>query len=401
MKIKSLFLIVLLPMLSFAQLSDDLIERRLDSINTIVELDYTYRSRPFIYDYSNNLNNKTTNTLSNFSRVSIDLKQLFLKYKVPVEFRFACISLSDCDNFYKDDEGREGFYKLRYRVAQDHNLYISNYVDERRDILKSAEAFCKELNRLYAQTNNWKLAYTIYCSGELEWEKARSLSADSTSDYWLITSYLPALYQYEYAKFVAAVYIANYYSQHDITANALKVRVESVPIRKLTTLHQLSSKLDIDYMLFKELNPIYKKGIIPNSGRDYFINLPSAKVKEFYDFGYEAYDYAPIETFSNSEIKLIEVKGNVPYDSSFVLEEEPSKDLVEVLYSVRNGDMLLTIADYFDCEVVEIKRWNRLETEYLDIDQKLVLWVPINQKAYYQKIDQMSNSERKRIAKKD
>lgn len=401
MKIKTLLLIMLLPVLSFAQLNDNLISQRINDLKSSIELEYSFRSRPYVFDYVNNFNNKTTTALSNFSRVDIDLKQIFLKHKVPVEFRFACISLSNCNNFYVDDVGREGFFKLRYRVAIDNGLYISNYVDERRDVSKSAEAFCKELNRLYAQTKDWKLAYAIYCSSELEWEKARTISADSTSDFWLINSYLPALYQPEFAKFIAAIYIANYYKQHNITANPLKIRVESVPIRKLTTLHQLSSKLDIDYTLFKELNPIYKKGIIPNSGRDYYINLPIAKVSEFYDFGYEAYDYVKLETYSNTEIKLIEVKGTPTGDSSFVLEEEPSKDLVEVLYAVRNGDMLLTIADYFDCEVVEIKRWNNLETEYLDIDQKLKIWVPVNQKAFYQKIDKMSNSERKKLAKKD
>ncbi|MBT8327386.1 MAG: LysM peptidoglycan-binding domain-containing protein [Bacteroidia bacterium] len=401
MKVKTLFVFMLIPILSFAQLSDNLIVQRLDSLNSKVELDYSDRSRPYIFDFTNNFNNKTSKTLSNFNRVDIPLKQIFLKYNVPVELRFACISLSNCNNFYKDDQGRAGFFKLRYGAAVNNGLYISNYVDERRDVLKSAEAFCKELNKLYNRTRDWKLAYTIYNAGELQWERAKSESADSLSDFWLINSYLPGIHESEYAKYIAAVYIANYHQQHNIKAFPLKIRVEKVPIRKLTTLYQLSSKLDIEYNLFKELNPIYKKGIIPNSGRDYYVNLPINKVKDFYDFGYEAYNYTEIKTYSNTQIKLIEVKGNSPSDSAFVLDEEPSKDVVEVSYSVRNGDMLLTIADYFDCEVVEIKRWNKLKSEKLDIDQKLIIWVPRNQRAFYQKIDNMSNAERRRLAKKD
>ena len=315
--------------------------------------------------------------------------------------RYACISLSSCDNFYQDVEGREGYFKLRYSTAKNHGLYISNYVDERRDILKSANVFCLELNRLFAKTKDWKLAYTLYVTGEDEWEKAKAISKDSSSDYWLISSYLPGLYANEYAKFVAAVYIANYYDNHAIQANPLRIRVEPVPIRKLTTLYQLSSKLGIDYALFKELNPTYKKDIIPNSGRDYFVHLPLSKVNSFYEFGYDAYNYAVEPTYSSTEIKFVEVQTKMYNDSSFVLEQEPSSSTLEVVYFVKINESIQLVADYFDCNESEIMKWNSLSTKNLQANQKLKLHVPSNHASFYRAINFLSDDDRRQVAARD
>jgi LysM repeat protein len=72
-----------------------------------------------------------------------------------------------------------------------------------------------------------------------------------------------------------------------------------------------------------------------------------------------------------------------------------------VIYAVRKGDMLSIIADLYDCEVVQIIRWNNLGGDRIDLNQKLVIKVESAQKAYYQKIDRMNSEERKAIQRKD
>ena len=72
-----------------------------------------------------------------------------------------------------------------------------------------------------------------------------------------------------------------------------------------------------------------------------------------------------------------------------------------MIYAVRKGDMLSIIADLYDCEVVQIIRWNNLGGDRIDLNQKLVIKVESAQKAYYQKIDRMNSEERKAIQRKD
>jgi LysM repeat protein len=63
--------------------------------------------------------------------------------------------------------------------------------------------------------------------------------------------------------------------------------------------------------------------------------------------------------------------------------------------------MLSIIADLYDCEVVQIIRWNNLGGDRIDLNQKLVIKVESAQKTYYQKIDRMNGEQRKAIQRKD
>ena len=74
------------------------------------------------------------------------------------------------------------------------------------------------------------------------------------------------------------------------------VQVDTVPIRQHTTIQQLAFRLETDYDGLKELNPTYRKQVIPNSGRDYYLILPTDKVDRFYALGDTV--YMPSETAS-------------------------------------------------------------------------------------------------------
>ena len=76
-------------------------------------------------------------------------------------------------------------------------------------------------------------------------------------------------------------------------------------------------------------------------------------------------------------------------------------ETVDVIYAVRKGDKLFIIADLYDCEVVQIIRWNNLDGDRININQKLVIKVDSALKAYYQKIGSMNSEQRKAIQRKD
>ncbi|GEM_PF-1467751 len=88
------------------------------------------------------------------------------------------------------------------------------------------------------------------------------------------------------------------------------------------------------------------------------------------------------------------------------------RDLTQVLeennvpVELRFATILLSGVEYlssdlYDCEVLEILKWNNLDGDNIDINQKLVIKVDSAKKVYYQKIDRMNKEERKAIQRKD
>ena len=177
-------------------------------------------------------------------------------------------------------------------------------------------------------------------------------------------------------------------------------------ITQYTTLYQLASKLEMNYDLLQELNPIHKKKIIPQTDQKVYLTIPSSRLVKFNSLGSDVYNYAQLPTYTNTEGKAI---GNVvfgekpvtPAVNSSAEKTKETGETVDVIYAVRKGDMLSIIADLYDCEVVQIIRWNNLGGDRIDLNQKLVIKVESAQKAYYQKIDRMNSEERKAIQRKD
>jgi membrane-bound lytic murein transglycosylase D len=192
-------------------------------------------------------------------------------------------------------------------------------------------------------------------------------------------------------KFIAASYIAHFYKAHRIAPSTLlQFETDTVPIRQYTTIYQIATKLEIDYEILKILNPIYKQHIIPNSGRDYYLILPADKVPVFYELGEEVYN---VEEMGSDTVAA---------DSQPI--EKPTPPVPEyttIYYTVRSGDILLKIADYYDCTVSNIKYWNNLRSDRISVNQRLKIVVPTAKLDYYKQISGMSPSQKAKIAAKD
>jgi membrane-bound lytic murein transglycosylase D len=417
---KLLLAIFIFPFSVYAQSvpQESEITARLLTVQSQVPLEYNGQSKPYVAEYVANYANRTGKMLERFNSLNNDLVAVFVKNNVPVELRYACISLSNCTSSFSEENGRAGSFSLDYLAANRNGLYISNFVDERRDPLLAANVFCKEMSSIYAKCGDWRIALTQYYCGKMEWEKAVGRTSDSLPDYWAIASNLPYQHRAVYPKFVAAVYIANFYNQHKITGNGLTIKTETVPIRQYSTLYQLSNKLEMDHELLKELNPIYKKGIIPNSGRDYFLVLPVKKVSKFYDLGQNVYESPPEVKVVEEDSEIIDINTiDTPpavTESKPIIKEEPApksvtqpkpKPVVKgdrtIIYVVRKGDAISIIADYYDCYVSDIKRWNGLRSTRINYGQRLKIVIPAEKYDYYIRLNKMSATELNRIRNKD
>ena len=147
--------------------------------------------------------------------------------------------------------------------------------------------------------------------------------------------------------------------------------------------------MDVDINQLRSINPIYKKDIIPNIDRLNYLKIPTSKV----DLFYQLRDSLFTETSSDSARHYPIYKTKSKASSS--------GGLVNIIYTVRSGDVLIRIADLYDCSVSQIRRWNNIGGDYLRINQRLIIKKPTSQQAYYRGINKMTKAQKNNIIRKD
>jgi LysM repeat protein len=82
------------------------------------------------------------------------------------------------------------------------------------------------------------------------------------------------------------------------------------------------------------------------------------------------------------------------------VKNEPKGEIM-LYHTVKSGEFLGMVADLYDCNVSEVKKWNKLRSDRLNSGQKLKVYVPAARQSYYKKINSMSAAEKKRIVNQD
>lgn len=380
---------ILVATMCNAQVTD--IAQDLDLFARDIPLVYSPRVSEIIYEFANN--DRTKRTLVDFEKNQLPLRSFFIENGVPDELSYLVLAAQLSESRLTN---RKGPFALSNIAARENGLEVSKYIDERYDVVKSAKVFATVINNKRALSQNWGTALLHHFSSQ----NAHSLDTSSFEEVLAQQSYK---IRWQYDNFVAALYVAKRSKELDLQTKDTAERVVNVAITQYTTLYQLASQLGVSFEAMQTLNPTYVLNIIPNDGRDHFLTIPASKMSKYNALGDELYTYVKTPTFTRTELKVIEVfvpdTTNSAIASQVIFNEDLNKD--EVYYSVRNGDILTKIADMFDCEVVQIVRWNGIQKDKIDTNQKLIIKVAPEKRAFYQSIDRMSNAQRAAIIKQD
>jgi membrane-bound lytic murein transglycosylase D len=375
--------------------------------STLIEVDPAFpwvveeSTLTLITQYLENKNN-LSQSLERLQRFEKDISAAMTKHYVPEVLKYAAFALSECNHSFKDEFGGTGFFAMKYNTAVNQGLHISSYVDERRDVVKSSEVFARLMHKYYSDHGDWNIAYTVYCITELEWEKAKILS--KSQDFFEASQSLSPSFQMSIPRFNAAVYIFSQISNFNISPTVdLPLETQNVSVNQMVSLLQISEKLDIPLSILRELNPIFKKDIVPRSVNNYELTLPSNKIGLFNEMGDKIYESVKKEKVASDNTENEENK-----DSKFQIKTEvksqiekidikpkPSPNtMVWVNYRVKKGDVLYSLSIYFNCSVNDIKTWNNLKSDQINIGQVLKMRVPESKKSYYASIDKMTPTQK-------
>jgi len=392
-KVKKHISVLVLCLVSLFVKGDNEYQQRLSSLHYSIPLPYNDYIKNYIdYYLSSPLQTKKILGLWKHFEATIE-KQVKIS-QMPDELKFLPIALSSMNPSSINGAGASGPWMIMFNDGKMQKLKQTSLIDERRDWEKSTKAACnyfKDLLNIY--NNDWMLAMAAYANTPAAVNKA-IITSGTSMNYWSIYPTLPAETRDIVPKFVAAVYIANFYKLHDLSPEILDLPLEtdSIAVDRKLTFDQISSVINVPVYTLELLNPIYKKKEIPFAETKYTLRLPKGKGQLFEDKKYDIYSFVPV--------KPVDDKPNIKRDTATATK--PAQPAIfRVAYTVKRGETLVQICDYFDCTLYLARYWNRLKNNYVGPGKKLYFWVNAEKKSYYESINTLAAAQKKKLSVKD
>ena len=285
------------------------------------------------------------------------------KYDLPLELKYLPVIESALNPKAKSRVGATGLWQFMYPTGKMFGLEVTSYYDERSDVYKATDAACRYLKSLHKMYDDWDLALAAYNCGPGNVNKAIRRSGGKRS-YWEIRNFLPRETRGYVPAFLAVNYVMSYATEHNIyprTPDISCFKVDTVTLSDHLSFAQISEYLDIPIEYIEYLNPTYKQNFIPNTGEANTLCLPVEKMGDFLTNEKKIYALKTAQDVKDS----IAFAQNKPVSSA--------KRGNAVVYRVKSGDVLGTIANRYHCRVSQIKDWNNLYSDRLKIGQKLYI----------------------------
>jgi membrane-bound lytic murein transglycosylase D len=347
---------------------DEVYASRISKIQTPIPLTYNQQVREYIDLYAVK-KRALTERVMGLSNLYFPLfEQVLDKNDLPLEFKYLSIVESALNPMAKSRVGATGLWQFMFQTGKLYNLKVNSFIDERRDPLKATEAACQYFKNMYDIYHDWLLVIAAYNCGANNVNKAIARSGGKMT-FWEISRYLPKETRGYVPAFIAVAYVMNYTSEHNLNAVPPVIsffEADTVLVDRQISLHDVATAIDIPYDLISYLNPIYKKGIIPDGEESYALRLPVNKVNTFLANSDKIFTLDP-STFAVDD-------GSLGDPLDYIAKT------IKVYHTVKRGERLASIADDFNCTVAELKKWNKIKGKSVYRGQRLAIYTTIKQR---------------------
>ncbi len=209
----------------------------------------------------------------------------------------------------KSSASAVGPWQFMKRTALHHNLNVSYWIDERKDLAKSTHAAATYLKQLHKRFGDWHLAMAAYNAGQGTINKG--LRRSKTNNYWDLakTKHIRNETKNYIPKFMAAQMISKDPEKYGFTMKALSTKPsfpdEFYELKHPYLISEIASYLKVSPKQIKKWNPEILRDVTPpvRFKQTYKLRLPTHLVEKMPTF---------IKTASRIEIddvKMVRVKS--------------------------------------------------------------------------------------------
>jgi len=290
-------------------------------------------------------------------------------YNIPQEIKYLTIVESQMNPHAVSKVGATGIWQFMFGTGKAYGLKMDNFVDERKDPVQASYAAAAYFRDAYEELGDWLLAIAAYNCGK--GNVTRAIDKAGSRDFWEIRQFLPKETRNYVPAFIAAVYVMNYSSKHQITEQASKLflKTDTMQVNHFVSLSALAKILNIEDESLFALNPSYKKKIV-NGTSDLPKRLILPKLK--------GADLAGLyDVLNNNELdnQMQVIQANTDDVRELRKRKAATVNSTAVLYhKVTSGQSLNSVADKYGVEVQDLKVWNALKSKTIVPGQKLKIY---------------------------
>jgi membrane-bound lytic murein transglycosylase D len=345
---------------------DSVLMKRLMAMNSFISLPYNETVKNFMILYSEKMPTKMGEMLGLSQYYMPLFEETFRQYGLPLELKYVAIIESALNPRAESRVGAKGMWQFMYRTAINYGLKVDSYTDERMDPIASVDAAARYFRDAYRIFGDWALAISAYNCGSGNVNKAIKRAGGRT-DFWSVYEYLPRETRGYVPAMVGAMYAFRYASEYGLRPDpiSMPVYVDTFHIHKNLHFRQISEVLGIPLDDVRDLNPQYYSDIVPGAGSDEVLRLPFNYTSAFLDMQDSIYRYKTDVLFAAKVQDGRETVNGRPVPTSRGATGQ------WVYYKVKSGDSLGKIARKYHCTVKQLKSWNNLRSDRINIGQRL------------------------------
>ena len=301
--------------------------------------------RHFINYYANTGKHRFRELLARSGKYMPMIAKVLTQEGLPQELGYLALLESEFVVDTVSPTGAVGLWQFIATTGRRYGLRVDQWVDERRDPVKSTRAAAAYLKDLHNYFGRWYLATAAYNAGPGAIDRA--LQQSRAKDFWNIKAkaQLSEETRNFVPKFVAIALIAmdpQKYGFNDILYEA-SLDYEEIELKVPMSLAALAQMVESSVTTIQELNPALLHPSTPPEDGSFRVNLPVGKAAVF---------------LAKASEKILEKEG------------EPTG---LVTHEVRRGETLFSIARHYGLEVRTLMQFNSLTTPRLRIGQKLLI----------------------------
>lgn len=345
---------------------DSVLMKRLAQMNSFISLPYNETVKNYMILYSEKMPTKMGEMLGLAQYYMPLFEETFRQYGLPMELKYVAIIESALNPRAESRVGAKGMWQFMYRTAINYGLKVDSYTDERMDPIASVDAAARYFRDAYRIFGDWALAISAYNCGSGNVNKAIRRAGGRT-DFWSVYDYLPRETRGYVPAMVGAMYAFRYANEYGLRPDpvSLPVYVDTFHIHKNLHFRQISEVLGIPLDDVRDLNPQYYTDIVPGASGDEVIRLPFNYTSAFLDLQDSIYRHKTDVLFTAKVQDGRETVAGRPVPTS------RSATGQWVYYKVKSGDSLGKIARKYHCTVKQLKNWNNLRSDRINIGQRL------------------------------
>jgi membrane-bound lytic murein transglycosylase D len=373
------------------ELPDSVYIARLAAINSPFAFTYNSQVKSYIKLYTQRRRTQVE-TMLGLSDYYFPIFEAALDAKnLPLELKYLPIIESALNPQALSKAGASGIWQFMYYTGKQYGLEINSYIDERRDPVKATQAAVDFLSDLYAIYGDWQLVIAAYNCGPGNVNKAIR-RAGGKRNFWEIYYGLPRETRGYVPAFIAAAYTMTYAREHDFVASPsyLPIATDTIMVSQPLHFNQIAQVMQIPIEILRELNPQYRRDVVPAKGKPYALRLAFDHSTNFVSLEDSIFSYNRNQFFPDNKLLA------APSDARHPVVSPSGREAIH--YTVKSGDAIGVIAGWFHVSVSDLRYWNGINRNLIRVGQRLVVYVPKDKSEHYQDIANARMNKSKRTS---